>query len=317
MNATTQIATTAPRIITVNLPPKEELERRAAALLCAADGLIIDSTGMAEIAAEELHAVKAAYSKLEELRKTHVSPLNSEVKYINDWFRDALAKLDQAEGSYKRKMLIYSNEQVQLRREEQARLEAAQRIERNRIAAENAERDRQARLEAERKRAEQDAALRKEQAAREEANRRQAEINAAIAAGDRARAAEATRLQMEAEATAAKEKALAEQAAQDAAATVAAASAQSAANDTALMVMTAPVVPAPPKLVGISTKGAYKGKCVDLLALIQYVAKNPQYVNLLKANDTAINQLAKAQRDSLNVAGISVYEEQTLAARRA
>lgn len=310
-------AAQAPRIITVNLPPKEDMETRASALLAAADGLLIDSECMAEIAAEELISVKAAYKKLEELRVFHVSPLNSEVKYINDHFRDALAKMDQAEGSYKRKMLDYQNAQEQKRKEEQARLEAEQRVERARIAAENAEREKRAQAEAAAKLLEQAQAMERERQAREEIARRQSELEEAIKAGDRKKAEEATRLQMEAEAIATKQKAVADQAQQDAAATVAAATEQAAANETAMMVMTAPVAAPAAKLKGISSKKAYKGKVIDKLALVKYIAAHPEYLNLVEANDTAINQLAKAQGMALTVDGISVYEAQTLAARRA
>lgn len=305
------------RIITVNLPPKADMENRASALLSAADDLIIDSSEMAEIAADELISVKSAYKKLEEVRVLHVSPLNSEVKYINDYFRAALTAMEQAEGSYKRKMLTYSNEQEQKRKEEQARRDNEARIERERLAAENVAREKAAWEESQRKLAEQAAALKAEQDARREASRQQEAVDAARRAGDEAKAMEAERLQTAAREQQAAALALANEAGRAATIVQTEAAALSAANDTAMTIMTAPVVAIAPKLKGISSKKSYKGKVIDKMALVKFIATHPEYLNLVTANDTAINQLAKAQGAALAVDGISVYEEQTLAARRA
>lgn len=317
MSASNELTTQANRVITVNLPSKEKMDARAAGMLATVESLDIDSDSMLAIAGDELTTLKTHYKKLEEARKFHVGPLNEEVKYINNWFRDALACMDQAEGSLKRKMLTYQNEQERKRREEQARIEAAQRAERARIAAENAAREKAAREEAARRRAEQQAALERERAAQEEAAQRQREAEAAIRAGDEDRAKEAARLQIEAEAAAERQRQAAAQAEADAAATLQAAAQQNAANDTAAAVMVAPVVSITPKLSGIATKATYKGKVTDLLALVQYIATHPEYVGLVKGNETAINQLAKAQRDACKVEGILVYEDKTLAARSA
>lgn len=251
-----EIAPPGRRIITANLPSKETLDAKAAGVLATVEALEIDSHAMMEVAADELRSLKADYKKLEEARQLHVGSLNDEVKFINNFFRGAITTMEQAEGSLKRKMLTYQNEQEERRRAEQARIEVAQRAERARMAAENAAREREA----------------QEQASKQSAS--------------------------------------------DAAATLLAAAQQNAASETVALVMTAPVHIAP-KLAGISTKGTYKGKVTDLLALIRFIAKNPQYVNLVKGNDTAVNAIAKAQRDACQIEGILVYEDKTLAARSA
>lgn len=92
---------------------------------------------------------------------------------------------------------------------------------------------------------------------------------------------------------------------------------QRAADEITALVMTAPVLSSAPKLAGISTKGVYKGKVTDLLALCRYIVAHPEHVNLVKGDDTAINKIARAQRDACNIEGILVYEEQSLAVRSA
>lgn len=317
MGTSNEVAVQGSRVITVNLPSQQKMEAKAAGVLATVEALDIDSDGMMEIAADELRGLKKDYSKLEEARKLHVGPLNDEVKFINNFFRTALTCMEQAEGALKRKMLTYQNQQEQKRREEQARIEAEQRAERARIAAENAAREKAAREEAERQRAEQQAAQERERAAQAEAARRQAEAQAAIQAGDEARAREATRLQIEAEAAAERQRQAAAQADADAAAAVESAAQQNAANDIVAAVMTAPVLSIAPKLSGVSTKGTYKGKCTSLLDLVRFIAKHPEHVNLVKANETAINQIAKAQREACQIDGILVWEDRVLAARRA
>lgn len=105
----------------------------------------------------------------------------------------------------------------------------------------------------------------------------------------------------------------------DKAAEVQAAAAIEAANLTATaQVMTAPVVaPAVAKVSGIATRGVWKAECTDKAAMIAFVAANPQFQNLLDVNTTALNQLAKAMRETLQVPGVRVYEEKQLASRSA
>ncbi len=96
----------------------------------------------------------------------------------------------------------------------------------------------------------------------------------------------------------------------------AAAAIESASLSATALVMTAPapqVVPA--KAAGISTRSVWKATCENKAALIAFAAANPQFQNLLDVNQTALNQLAKAMRDTLEIPGVRVYEEKQLASR--
>lgn len=82
-------------------------------------------------------------------------------------------------------------------------------------------------------------------------------------------------------------------------------------------VMTVTTV-APPvaKVSGISTRATFKAEVTDKAALIAHIAANPQFANLLDVNTSALNQMAKAMRESLSMPGVRVYEEKTLTSRR-
>lgn len=310
-------ATPTNRIITVNLPSQEQIDRRARTTLASVESLTIDCDSMLEVAADELRTIKTDYAKLEAARVHHVSPLNEEVKYINNWFRGALTMMDQAEGALKRKMLNYQNEQERLRREAQVKLDNELRLERERIEKENRERERLAVEESNRKLAEQAAALRLEEDARREVEAQKKAIADALNEGNAATAAAAEKLLIEAKERQAAALALADTAVTEAAAIQNEAAAATAASEIVSMTMTGPILSVVPKLAGIATKTTYKGKCSNLLDLVKFIAAHPEHLNLVKANDTAINQLAKAQQMSCKVEGILVYEDKTLAARSA
>lgn len=82
-------------------------------------------------------------------------------------------------------------------------------------------------------------------------------------------------------------------------------------------VMTAPVVEVSvAKVAGISTRSVWKAECTDKAALIAFVAANPQFLNLLDVNTSALNQMAKAMKDTMQIPGVRAYEDKTLAASR-
>ena len=49
-----------------------------------------------------------------------------------------------------------------------------------------------------------------------------------------------------------------------------------------------------PKAEGISTRAHYSADCVDLLALVKFVAEHPEYIGLLLADQKNLNDMAKA-----------------------
>lgn len=73
----------------------------------------------------------------------------------------------------------------------------------------------------------------------------------------------------------------------------------------------------PTSVKGISTKTLWKAEITNKMELIKFVAENPQYINLLDGNTSAINSLAKSLKGAMQVSGIRVYEEKILASRAA
>jgi DNA repair exonuclease SbcCD ATPase subunit len=72
-----------------------------------------------------------------------------------------------------------------------------------------------------------------------------------------------------------------------------------------------------PKVAGISTRGTWKAEVTDKMALIRFVAANPQFASLLDANQSAINQMAKAMKSTMAIDGVRAYEDKSIAARAA
>lgn len=82
-------------------------------------------------------------------------------------------------------------------------------------------------------------------------------------------------------------------------------------------VMTAPVVEVSvAKVSGISQRSVWKAECTDKAALIAFIAANPQFMNLVEVNTSALNQMAKAMKDTMQIPGVRAYEDKTLAASR-
>lgn len=143
----------------------------------------------------------------------------------------------------------------------------------------------------ERRKAEAAVRAEQERLAREAAEREaaaQAEAEKLIAAGDDEKAAE-----------------------------VQAAAAMEAATLTATAeLMTAPVVAAPvAKVAGVSMRGVWKAEVTDKAALIAFAATNPQFQGLLDMNTSALNQMAKAMKDAMQIPGVRAFEDKQLASR--
>ncbi len=92
---------------------------------------------------------------------------------------------------------------------------------------------------------------------------------------------------------------------------------EAASAATLAEVMTAPVVEAPvAKVSGVSMRGVWKAEVTDKAALVAYVAANPAFLNLLDVNTSALNQMAKALKDQMQIAGVRAFEEKSIAASR-
>jgi hypothetical protein len=60
---------------------------------------------------------------------------------------------------------------------------------------------------------------------------------------------------------------------------------------------------------GSSSRKAWKARVTNKLALIQYVAANPQWMHLVEPNEVGLNGLAKSQQGALNVPGVQAYTD--------
>lgn len=254
-------------------------------LTCAKE-ISITSPAMYDLAADELRTIKARAKELDEKRKTITVPLDNAKKAVMDLFRRPIELLTEAEGVLKRGMLTYSEEQEAVRRADQARLDAIAKAERERLEAiARAEHDR---IEAEFK-------------ARAAAKAKIAAEAIAAAKGKEAKAA-ALKAAEEATIRAAQDRQRQEE--------------EAAAIELAASVITAPVAHvAQVAAAGTSIRETWKARCLDKAALVKFVAVNPQFLNLLDVNDAALNQLAKAMKDSMNIGGCEAYIERGIASR--
>ena len=267
--------------LSVSPPDQDALNRSAQAFLVTAKHIVIDSHEMYQVAADELAAIKGKVKGLEEQRTKLVAPLNQVVKDINAMFKPPMDFLTQAESTIKRSMLTYQEDVDRRRREEEARARAAAEAarERARIEQERAATAEKARLEQE---------------------RLEQERQAALAAGDTVKAAK-----IEAKAEGAQEVAEARMAGLDgAAATVVAAPVVATVQDI-------------PKVSGVSTRAQWVAEIDNFPAFLAHVAANPQFHNLVKVDEKALGQLAKALKQNLAIPGVKVSEKSILASRAA
>ncbi|HEU0283498.1 MAG TPA: hypothetical protein VFQ99_06905 [Gallionella sp.] len=304
-------------IINVNEPDSGALTKTAERFLMSAQSIVIDGPEMYGTAAGELQAIKGKAKALETQRVSLVAPLNEVVKRINDMFRAPLDFLGRAESTIKNAMICYDTEQERIAAEARRKAGAEAAAERARIAREAAAVEAKARAEEDRLRAEAQAAERKAAEARAEEARIRREAEEAAAAGDKARAAE---LEAQAKAESKAAQAADVEAARSAAnADSKAEAAQVKADD--LAIQSAAVQVAPVTAIeaarpsGIVSKGKWKAQVIDKAKLVAYIAENPQYLELLKVDESAINKLAGALKATMALPGVRAYEERQIASR--
>lgn len=85
--------------------------------------------------------------------------------------------------------------------------------------------------------------------------------------------------------------------------------------------MTAPLVvasvppQAPAEKQGVGTRFNYKVQVRDMAALVKFVADTPMFINLLAVNETALNALARSQKESFDVPGCRLVREPVVSVR--
>lgn len=117
-------------------PEVRELQSETKQLVEAADvynRVAIATPEHYALGAEELKRVKGAIARLEKIRKGMTQPLDMAKKAIIEFFRPFEDQLERAEGSIKRVLIAYNNEQQRIQREAQLKVEADARKERERL----------------------------------------------------------------------------------------------------------------------------------------------------------------------------------------
>lgn len=154
------------------------------------EGLVVKTASDYDKAGEALKRVKAKAKALDELRKSLTKPLDDAKAKLMGFFRDPLAKLEDAERIIKGKMGGYLDEQEAIRRRAEAEAAEAARKERERLEREAAKEAEKARIDAEKAQARAEALEADGKAERAEA------IRQAAAEKEQARLSEAAALQL-------------------------------------------------------------------------------------------------------------------------
>lgn len=74
--------------------------------------------------------------------------------------------------------------------------------------------------------------------------------------------------------------------------------------------------PSTPKIAGVSFRENWKAVVTDVKKLIQHVAKTPADTNLLTPNQTALNQMARSQRENMKIDGVKAVKDTGVASGR-
>lgn len=82
----------------------------------------------------------------------------------------------------------------------------------------------------------------------------------------------------------------------------------------AVPIVSAPVVAsAPGKIAGVTMRSNWVASVTDKMALIRFVAANPQYQELLEPNMPAINRMARSLKSAMQIDGVEVRDEKVSA----
>jgi hypothetical protein len=65
-----------------------------------------------------------------------------------------------------------------------------------------------------------------------------------------------------------------------------------------------------PRVAGITPTKRWKAEVTDLLALVQFVAANPEHLHLVKGDTTQINRTALPMREKCEIPGVRVGREE-------
>ena len=83
-----------------------------------------------------------------------------------------------------------------------------------------------------------------------------------------------------------------------------------------MIVAAPPAIAEPPKVSGMSTRTSVEFEVVDLVQLVQHIAKHPELINLVAADSVKLRAYVKGLGMSTNLPGVRVFEKASLAASR-
>lgn len=281
-----------PQTVVFNPQDQMAVLQGASTALEEAKHIVIDSNLMYEEAGGTLASIKGSIKQIETEKEKLLVPVRAIDKAIRELFDPALNARKAAEGVIKTAMLTYTSEQERQRAEAQRRAEEMVRKEREKIEAQAA---------AEKAKAEAQAAEKRRQAEEAEAEQRKAESEGnAKAAAKAAAAAAKAREEAEAKDESARR-----------------AEAESLEKAALVSVQAAPVDVA--KLKGASVRKKWKAKVTDKAKLVAFIGQNPQFLNLIEIDESALNKMAGAMEKNLDATlpGVEAYQESQLASRSA
>jgi len=67
---------------------------------------------------------------------------------------------------------------------------------------------------------------------------------------------------------------------------------------------------------GVSTQERWSAEVTNIHELVKFVAANPQFIQLLQVNQTALNTMARAMKQTMNFPGVKVRKEVGVSVRR-
>lgn len=277
---------------TFNPQDQQAILQGASHALAEAQGIVIDSNLMYEEAAGTLATIKGSIKQIEEAKESLLKPVRAIDRAIRDLFDPALNARKEAESTIKRSMLTYTADQERQQQEDRRQAEDAARREREKLEAQAA---------AERAKAEAEAAEKRRQAEEAAAAHR-----AALAAGNAKEAAKAA-----AAAARAREEADAKEAA--------GLRQQAELNERAQLISVQAETVDVAKVKGASVRKKWKAKVTDKAKLIAFIGANPQFLNLVEIDESALNKMAGAMEKNLEATlpGVETYQESILGSRSA
>lgn len=89
-----------------------------------------------------------------------------------------------------------------------------------------------------------------------------------------------------------------------------------AVREVAAMTTAAVVAPLVAQVGGNSVRKVWKCKITDWVALVKFVAENPDYLNLFSFNQSVADKLMAATEGKLKIAGLEAYQDSIVAIRK-